>query len=328
MAALLARTVWWRPSPRFAVRLAGAVVWVLAAVVVTGAVVRLTGSGLGCPTWPSCTATSVHSGTDVHGLIEFGNRVLSAVVFGVAVLALGYVVLRLGRRDTYRQVVGLAAGYAAEAVLGGISVLTRLNPLVVAAHFLLALGLLWLAIVIWRRLGHLPVAPQPAVGDELRWLTRALVAVAGLIVLVGTLVTGSGPYAGSRVDNRLPFDRAAITQLHSDLVLAEAGAVAVTLLLLRLSQAPDRLRRRGRVLLAVLAAQGAVGFAQYFGGLPAWLVGVHVAGATAFFAAALLLHLECWTRPELAAQAVTLDAELAQWGRNGATATAANSTVR
>ncbi|HEV7208157.1 MAG TPA: COX15/CtaA family protein, partial [Mycobacteriales bacterium] len=248
-------------------------------------------------TWPSCTATTIHSGTDVHGLIEFGNRVLSVAVFlaGIALLAL--VVLRQQRRDLYVHVAGLFAGYLAEAVLGGVSVLTRLDPLVVAAHFLLAIALLWVAIVIWRRLGSQPVAPAPTVGPELRWLGRGLVAAAFAILVVGTLVTGTGPHAGSRVDNRLALDRHDITTLHSDLVLLVVGAVAVTMVLLRLTGAPALLRRRARTLLVVMLIQSGVGFVQYFTGLPAWLVGVHVVGATAFWAASLLLALDMYARP-------------------------------
>jgi len=291
----------WMPTTGMARRVSGAVVLVLAAVVLTGAVVRLSGSGLGCPTWPSCTTTTLHSGTDVHGLIEFGNRVLSVAVFLVGLVLLALIVLRRRRRDLYAHVAALFAGYLAEAVLGGVSVLTRLDPLVVAAHFLLAIVLLWVAIVIWRRLGTQAVPPVPTVRVELRWLGRALVAASFAILVAGTLVTGTGPHAGSRVDNRLGVDRHDITQLHSDLVLLVVGAVAVTLLLLRLTGAPSLLRQRARTLLIVMVAQSVVGFVQYFTGLPAWLVGLHVVGATAFWAASLLLTLDMYVRPVAAA---------------------------
>jgi cytochrome c oxidase assembly protein subunit 15 len=288
---------WWNPTPTLARRTAGGVAIVLGLVIITGAAVRLTNSGLGCPTWPKCTGTDVHSGTGFHSLIEFGNRLISVFVFlaGIALLAL--VTIRSRRRDLYPHVGGLAAGYLGEAVLGGISVLTHLNPLIVAAHFLFAVGLLWIAIVVWRRLGTEDVAPTPVVRTELRWLGRGLLAGAGLILVLGTLVTGTGPHAGSRVDNRLPFNRRDITALHSDSVLFLVGAVAVTLLVLKLTDAPPRLQRRGRVLLATMLLQAAIGFIQYFAGLPAWLVGVHVAGATLFWVACLLLVLDMWERP-------------------------------
>jgi cytochrome c oxidase assembly protein subunit 15 len=288
---------WWNPTPQLARRTAGGVAIVLGLVIVTGAAVRLTNSGLGCPTWPKCTGTDVRSSTGFHSVIEFGNRLISVFVFlgGIALLAL--VTIRSKRRDLYPHVVGLAAGYLGEAVLGGISVLTHLNPLVVAAHFLFAVGLLWVAIVVWRRLGTQNVAPTPVVRVELRWLGRALLAGAGLILVLGTLVTGTGPHAGSRVDNRLPFDRRDITALHSDSVLLLVGAVAVTLLVLRLTNAPARLQRRGRILLLTMLLQAAIGFIQYFTGLPAGLVGIHVAGATLFWVACLLLVLDMWERP-------------------------------
>lgn len=293
---------WWYPTPALARRTAGGVAAVLAVVIVTGAAVRLTNSGLGCPTWPSCTSTDLHSGTDFHGLIEFGNRVISVFVFLAGIVLLALVTVRSGRRDLYPHVAGIAVGYLGEAVIGGLSVLTRLDPLVVGLHFLLAVGLLWLAIVVWRRLGTQHVPPVAVVCTELRWLGRALLAGAGLVLVLGTLVTGTGPHAGSRVDNRLPFNRRDITALHSDSVLLLIGALAVTLLLLRLTNAPELLRRRGRVLLAVMIGQAAIGFLQYFAGLPSWLVGVHVAGATVFWIACLLLVLDMWERPAAVAQ--------------------------
>jgi len=287
----------WHPTPDLARRTAGVVCVVLGLVVVTGAAVRLTGSGLGCSTWPKCTDTDIHSATDLHGLIEFGNRVLSVVVFLAGIAVLGLVTVRSRRRDLYGYVIALAAGYLGEAVIGGLSVLTRLNPLIVALHFILAIALLWVSIVVWRRFGTENVAPQPRVRSELRWLGRLLLAGSALVLVLGTLVTGTGPHAGSRVDNRLPFDRRDITALHSDAVLLLVGAVAVLLVLLHLTGAPALLRRRARVLFVTMVAQAAVGFIQYFGGLPAWLVGVHVAGATIFWVASLLLTLDMWERP-------------------------------
>ncbi len=271
--------------------MAGAVCWILGLVVVTGAAVRLTGSGLGCPTWPTCTADSLHSGLTFHGLIEFGNRVLSAGVFLAGVVVLAWLVLRVRRSDCYGLVGALFGGYVAEAVLGGLTVLTRLNPLLVAVHLLLALGLLWDALVIHHRLGRPAGAVVTRVRPEVTWLSRALVAGAGAVIVVGTLVTGTGPWAGSRVDNRLPFDRRDITQLHSDLVLLLAGGVVVLVVLLRVAGAPADVRRRASWVLGLLIAQAAVGFLQYATGLPGWLIEVHVAGATAFWASCLLLAL-------------------------------------
>lgn len=279
------------PSPALARRAATVVSWVLGLVVVTGAAVRLTGSGLGCPTWPTCTADSIHSGLTFHGLIEFGNRVLSAGVFLAGVVVLALLVWRVRRRDCYLLVAVMFGGYLTEAVLGGLTVLTRLNPLLVALHLLLALGLLWDALVVRSRLGR-PAGPVRArVRPEVALLSRALVAGAGAAIIVGTLVTGTGPWAGSRVDNRLPFNRRDITQLHSDVVLVLSGAVLVMMLVLRIVDAPADVRRRGHWVAGLLVAQAAIGFLQYATGLPGWLIGVHVAGATALWAACLLLSL-------------------------------------
>lgn len=294
--------VLWQPSVRTSRRVAATVAGLLGLLVVTGAAVRLTGSGLGCPTWPSCTAASVHSGFTFHGMIEFGNRVLTVGIFLVGIIVLALVVWRARRRDCYLLVGSLFAGYLAEAVLGGLTVLTKLNPLLVACHLLLALGLLWSALVVWQRLGHPPGATGTLlVRPEIRWLTRGLVAGAATIIVIGTLVTGTGPWAGSRVDNRLPFNRRAITQLHSDVVLVVAGGVVVLWLLLRMLDAPAPVRRRATWVLGLLVAQATVGFVQYATGLPGWLIAVHVAGATAFWAACLLLSLSLTGRPALRA---------------------------
>jgi cytochrome c oxidase assembly protein subunit 15 len=306
-----------RPRPTFATRLldprpelarsaATAVSWVLGLVVVTGAAVRLTGSGLGCPTWPTCSGDSLHSGLSFHGLIEFGNRIISAGVFLAGVVVLAFLVWRVGRRDCYKLVGLMFGGYLTEAVLGGITVLTRLNPLLVALHLLLALGLLWDALVVRHRLGRPTGAVAPRVRAEVTWLSSGLVGGAAAVIVVGTLVTGTGPWAGSRVNNRLPFNRRDITQLHSDLVLLLVGAVVVLVVLLRTLDAPADIRRRSNVVLGLLVAQAAVGFLQYATGLPAWLIGVHVAGATAFWASCLLLALSLTERtsaPALAAGA-------------------------
>jgi cytochrome c oxidase assembly protein subunit 15 len=290
----------WRPSVKTTRRVAIIVVGLLGLLVVTGAVVRLTGSGLGCPTWPACQADSINSGFTVHGMIEFGNRVLTVGIFLAGIFALALVVWRARRRDCYLLVGSLFGGYLFEAVLGGLTVLTHLNPLLVAAHLLLALGLLWSALEVWNRLGRVPdIAGTLRVRPEIRWLTRGLVAGAATIIVVGTLVTGTGPWAGSRVDNRLPFNRRAITQLHSDLVLVIAGAVVVLWVLLRMVDAPADIRRRSSWVLGLLVVQAGIGFTQYATGLPGWLIGVHVAGATAFWAACLLLSLSLTARPRL-----------------------------
>jgi cytochrome c oxidase assembly protein subunit 15 len=272
----------------------------LVAVVVTGAAVRLSGSGLGCPTWPHCSGTSLTAGRGIHRDIELGNRIITLAVFlGVAATLLLVLWLRPLRPDLRRLSWGLVAGYVGQAVLGGITVLTRLNPLTVAAHFLLSMGLVWIALVLYRRSGVHPVDPQPVVGAPMRMMGRVLAANAAVVLVVGTLVTGTGPHAGARVDNRLPFALRAITQLHSDFVLLLVGMTVATCVALRMIGAPGGLQRRANWLIGVMLAQTAVGFAQYFLGLPAALVEVHVFGATLLWTLTLAFALDMWERPPL-----------------------------
>ncbi|MHB8340466.1 MAG: COX15/CtaA family protein [Mycobacteriales bacterium] len=290
-----------RPGPALIQRAALVTALALGAIVVTGGAVRLSGSGLGCPTWPDCAHGSVVGGHGLHYDVELGNRFVTVAVFlAVAATAALVLLAKPRRRDLCWLAGGLVAGFVAQAVLGGITVLTRLNPLTVAAHFLLSMVLLWNALVLLRRSGQQPVPAVPVVRGEVRILGRCLVGLAAAVLVIGTLVTGSGPHAGARVDNRLPFALRDIAQLHSDVVLLLVGATAATLVLLRVTDAPPAVRRRGRWLLAVMLAQTVVGFTQYFTGLPAGLVEVHILGATLVWVTVLLFVLELTERPALA----------------------------
>lgn len=272
----------------------------LGAVVVTGGAVRLTGSGLGCPTWPHCTGSSVTAGHGVHWVVELSNRMLTIGVFLGLLTTVALVWLRRPpRRDLRLLASGLLGGYLGQAVLGGVTVLTRLNPLAVAAHFLLSAVLVWNALVLYRRCGVQPGPSQPVVAPPLRLLGRLVAITTGVVLVVGTLVTGSGPHAGARVDNRLPFPLRDIAQLHSDIVLFLVGLTLATVLALRLADAPRSLQRRGHLLLVIMVGQTVLGFTQYFLGLPSALVGLHIAGATLLWAAALSFSLDMWQRPAL-----------------------------
>lgn len=289
-----------RPGPRIVRQVALFTLLALVAIVVTGAAVRLSGSGLGCPTWPHCSGSSLTAGHGIHRDIELGNRFITILVFvGVAITTALVLAQSPLRRDLRRLALGLVGGYVGQAVLGGITVLTRLNPLAVAAHFLLSMGLVWIALVLYRRSGVALVDPRPVVGREMRLMGRVLTANAAVVLVVGTLVTGSGPHAGARVDNRLPFPLHAIAQLHSDFVLLLVGMTIATCVALRMTGAPSALRRRGNWLIGVMLAQTAVGFAQYFLGLPAGLVEVHVFGATLLWALTLIFALDMWERPAI-----------------------------
>jgi cytochrome c oxidase assembly protein subunit 15 len=281
----------WLRRPATLRRLALASLVANVVIVVTGGAVRLTGSGLGCPTWPSCTDASLTPtrAYALHGIIEFTNRqltfVLSAVVLATLVVAV------LARRQVKLAVL-VAASIPAQAVLGGITVLTHLNPWTVAAHFLLSMLIIALAFALWWRLREDTGNGSTAGG--LRAAAWAIVALTAAVLAVGTVVTGSGPHAGDKgATHRIGFDPAAVSQLHADLVMLLIGLSLAFALLAQAAGASDRLRRAGWRLLAVELAQGLIGFVQYFTHVPALLVGFHMLGACLVWLAAL--SVLAWT---------------------------------
>lgn len=313
----LRRVTAWRPSNR-AVRLAflGALV-MNTVIVVTGGAVRLTASGLGCPTFPRCTDKSlvVTSQMGVHGLIEFSNRMLTFVL-SVAVAAALVVAWRARRRDLTRLSALLFLGILAQALLGGITVLTGLNPVTVMGHFLLSMALLVVATLALEHGGGEPASPEPAVRRPVLLGGRLLVAVVAVTLFLGTVVTGSGPHSGDKnATHRLPFDLLMVTQLHADFVFLLVGLAVGLAVALWATDAPRPLRRRAAELLAVVLGQGAVGYAQYATNLPVALVAVHVLGACLVWIAALrvLLGMTVRVRPALEGTpaARSVDPELA-----------------
>ena len=272
-------------------------------IVVTGGLVRLTGSGLGCPTWPDCYGSSLvpvkNQPQSFHRWIEFGNRMLTFVLV-VVVVACIYAAWRQlpRRRPLVLLALGGLAGVFAQAVLGGLTVLTGLNPYLVAAHFLLSIGLIAVAMALYERSGDPGDGPANAVVRvEAVWLVRALVAVGVVVITVGTLVTGSGPHSGD-ADHpaRTGFDVTKIAWLHADSVMLFIGLVLGTVVALRLSAAPDAANRRILVVLAVTVAQGAIGYLQFFLGVPWGLVALHVLGATVLWASVLRVTYSIRTR--------------------------------
>ena len=264
------------------------------AIVVTGALVRLTASGLGCPTWPDCSDGSLipvaRQAEGFHKYIEFGNRMLT---FALALIILAALIAAIKHRPRRKVLIGLAfllfAGVAAQAVIGGITVLTGLNPLSVAAHFLVSAGLIAVSVALYERGNESFDGPKTIiVRKELLIVARALVALGFVIVVLGTVVTGSGPHSGdSNVVNRLPLDPRVVSWIHADVVLLFVGLVFALALGLRLTQASAVAQRRVWVLIAIVLLQGFVGYTQYFTGLPELLVAVHVAGACAVWWATL-----------------------------------------
>jgi cytochrome c oxidase assembly protein subunit 15 len=270
-------------------------------IVLTGGVVRLTGSGLGCPTWPRCTDRSFvpHRALGVHSAIEFGNRMLTFLVAAVAIATL-VIAWRCGRAALRRLAVLLALGVPAQAVIGGVTVLTDLNPWIVSFHLLVSLAMVGLAVVLVRRVGEGDGPPRLLVPAGVAWLTRAVFLTGWVVLYVGTVVTGSGPHAGDVDAPRNGLDPRSLTQLHSDVVFLLVGLTLAAVLVLRTAGAPPAVRRAATVLLAVELAQGLVGFVQYATDLPVVLVALHLLGAALLSAAIAWLLVSTRERPPAA----------------------------
>ena len=293
---------------------AGLSVWALGFIIVTGALVRLTGSGLGCTNWPTCTATKVVAPWQFHAWMEFGNRLVTGLVTIAVVLAVsGALLRRTRRRDLTALSLGLVGGLVAEIVLGGVTVEHHLAPGYVTAHFGLAVVFLADAVVLHHRAG-LPERPhptragrsvvtgpaQPLAGTVLQRLGWVLVALASLAIALGTVVTSTGPHAGAPDVPRYHLSLHRVAQLHGTSVELFVAATVGTLVLLVRTGAPGLLRRRAEVLLGVAVAQGVVGYVQYFTGVPAALVALHELGASALVVAVLRFALATTARPEAA----------------------------
>jgi heme a synthase len=249
-------------------------------IVVTGGLVRLTGSGLGCPTWPRCTDDSFVATPELaaHGAIEFGNRLLTFVLTAAAIATV-VVVWRSARRDLRTLAVVSFLGIPAQALLGGITVLTELNPWTVAAHFLVSMGLVAVATTLWLR-SREPGVGQPLLRRPLELLVLGIAAVTAAVLVLGTVVTGAGPHSGDEnAAERMDFDPETVSQLHADVVFLLVGLTVALLVALYAVDSPARLRRAARDLLVVQLAQGVVGFVQYFTDLPILLVLLHMLGA-------------------------------------------------
>lgn len=254
-------------------------------IVVTGGLVRLTGSGLGCPTWPQCVPGSytpvAHQAQAWHKYIEFGNRTLTGVVSIVAV-ALLVAVIRFApdRRGLRWPVWAVIGGIALQAIVGGISVHLKLNPFIVALHFMLSMLLvLASAWLVWRgREGD--GAKRPLVSRPIARVAQLAAFVAFVILVLGTMVTGSGPHSGDATQPaRTGFDPRSVSWLHADTVMLFVGLVLAVLLALAVTNAPSVARRQWVGLLLITLFQGVLGYVQYFTGLPWVAVLVHMFGA-------------------------------------------------
>jgi heme a synthase len=280
------------------------------AIVVTGGAVRLTGSGLGCPTWPRCTQQSFvpHGELGMHGAIEFGNRLMTFVLAGIAVATWVAAMRARPRRRSVRVLAtALALGIPGQAVIGGVTVLTDLNPWVVSLHLMLSMAMIALAVWLVRLVRQGGPLSMPLVGQPLRRLCVAVLAVTSVVLYLGTVVTGAGPHAGhleatdlegqAVVVVRNGLDAQVVSHVHAALVYLLVALTVAALVVAVRTGAPRGVRRAAGMLLGVEAVQGAVGFAQYFQDLPILLVGTHLLGAALLTAAATWLLVSTGAAP-------------------------------
>ncbi|MCX4688323.1 COX15/CtaA family protein [Kitasatospora purpeofusca] len=295
----------WQPSAAMVKRAAFAALVMSVVIVVTGGAVRLTASGLGCTTWPRCTDESLTPTAEMgfHGIVEFTNRMLTYVLS--AAVGWAIVAARCARpRRRGLTKLGWAQFWLvmSNAVLGGITVLTGLNPYTVALHLIAAMALVWVATQMWERSKEGDGPARPLVAEPIKRLSYALVGVIGLLVAAGTLVTGAGHHPGTPKDNkmvpRIPLDYDRLAQAHADLAFLSIGLSIAVVFVFAAVKAPPAARARARELLVGLLLQGVIGFVQYFTDVPELLVGLHMLGATLIWIAALRIPLALRTRED------------------------------
>jgi len=295
----------WRPiraallTPSAAVLRRWALAGVIASalIILTGAAVRLSQSGLGCPDWPACTAHSLGAADAtgdplIHRWIEFGNRLVTVAIFVIAVgVCLTAWRFRPGgrpRRDLLWLAAAQPAAIVAQAVIGGIVVVTKLNPALVSLHFVVSMAFTAAAVALYMRCREVG-PPRPLVPRIIQLTSYGVLGAVALMMTVGTIVTGTGPLAGSADVSRYRLPLEGVTQLHADIGWLLAGLMVGLLLGLRLAKAPATAVKTGWLLAGLILLQGVIGYTQYFTGLPAGLVWVHVAGSTGIWITALVL---------------------------------------
>lgn len=293
----------------FAAFLFTALLVLQAGLVVTGGAVRLTGSGLGCPTWPECVDGSIkpvitQAEDQLHAWIEFGNRLIAWLILILSLAALIYIIKKLKTRSDFKRLRLLAVlqilGFLGQVVLGGITVLTKLNPVSVSAHFVLTLPLIAGALALRHRILDRPVIVLKPVT---RKVTIAVTALTFIVLLLGVVVTGTGPHAGDAQAKRYPFKFESVSILHADSVIALIFLTIALYLVVKVSEDSNVNKIFGRMILVFLAislAQGAIGYLQYFTGLPELLVGAHLLGATLVWINAWRINLTGRTSEKIA----------------------------
>jgi cytochrome c oxidase assembly protein subunit 15 len=296
------------PSLRAQRMIAAAVVLTQGGIAVTGAIVRVTASGLGCPTWPQCFPGSfvpvpVAEVPVIHQAVEFGNRMITFLVVLTAALAVLAVIRARRRREVLVYAWLMPASTVAQAVIGGITVLTGLLWWTVAIHLLVSMTMVWLSVQLYVKVGEPDTGvPATLVPKVLRWLTVLTAVILAAVLVTGTLVTGAGPHAGdesaTRPVPRLQVEVTTLVHLHSTVLVAYLALIVGLACGLMAVRSPRSIMVRLWVLLALVCAQGLVGTVQFFTGVPAALVAVHVAGAAACTAATSALWASMRQRPE------------------------------
>jgi cytochrome c oxidase assembly protein subunit 15 len=259
--------------------------------IATGAAVRLSDSGLGCPDWPTCSQHHLTPPLSLHPVIEFGNRVVVIVlVMACAATVVAAFARTPRRKDLTWLSGGLIIGVLGEAVIGAEVVYSKLNPYVVATHFMVGMALLSVAMVLTLRAAHGPGRGRPAVGRSAMRLGRAVVVMLVVVLAAGASTTGAGPHAGGKGAKRIPIGLEDMTRIHAEIVIATALVLLALLWILWKRDAPATTQSNGRVLLGAMVVQGAIGYTQFFTHLPAALVGFHVVGASLVWSTALWFH--------------------------------------
>ena len=269
----------------------GLLLFLQAGLILTGGAVRLTGSGLGCPTWPECTPgsyTPVPNQAEgaLHAWIEFGNRLLTFGLVAVSLIVLAHVLITK-RRDLRLLAAGQLLGILGQGVLGGITVLTDLHPLPVAGHLLLSIILVAAATSLYDR-REAPVEKIRQTDKLISLLSKSHIVLSFIVIIIGTLVTGSGPHAGDAQARRFGFDIRTVAILHADAVIALFGLTLALAVALRTNKV---ILNKIYIFTLIALAQGAIGYIQYFTGIPEILVAAHLLGATLVWIAAWRIRL-------------------------------------
>lgn len=279
-------------NPRQYHRLTQIALWLLALIVVSGAAVRLSGSGLGCSDWPNCEPGQLIPQANFHAWVEFGNRLITGLVSIAVVLAvLGSIRRTPNSARLTKWSLGLVAGVAAQIILGAITVLSHLSPPIVMGHFLLSMVLVWNSVVLEDIARPDNAASNAAsLPTGLRYHALAIGVATVVVIMTGTIVTASGPHGGDENVVRLGFSFPDVAKIHGSAVVL---LVFLTFLLVVKARRLEKclFRRRASIALVVTLGQAAIGYTQYFTKLPVLLVGCHIAGATLLWVATIRLLL-------------------------------------